>query len=542
MKRKIAAIFAADIAGYSRLVAEDEEETLRRLASYRQVTDDFIAKGGGRIFNTAGDAVLAEFPSAVEAVRCAIDIQESLRTRNMAYPPSRQMSFRIGITIGDVVERDGDLLGDGVNIAARLEGLAEVGGICISRAVHEQVANKLSVQFADMGAQEVKNIPTPVHAYMVAMRREDGTYATPQFKKPAKAQGAAQQNWMWPVAVTVVSLAAIGVGGFLYFTQIETSAPSKVAAAGSVPNPPPVAAAALPAAVPAPVPAAMAPSPSSPMAISSDKFGAAGIPFISDKVRATLVSDYAPAADFKAFSLNVGGFNAFVTGQPNEEAAKSAAVEQCQKRADTAQSPRKCELYAVGDTVVYAPGRPPMPPLPWIRHDAATEQPFAARNVPFTREASKARLEAVYAPARKNKAVALGPGGALFFSIASDSVEEAVRRALESCGGIAGVPCMIVALNDTFVVPIPVSFKITGFFKAVGNTMISADARDDIARRLVDASSGWNAVAVGAAGRPGLGLKAATEQAAVNAALAECAARDGNCQVVAIGPFAVGPN
>ena len=230
MKRKIAAIFAADIAGYSRLVAEDEEETLRRLASYRHVIDDFIAKCGGRIFNTAGDAVLAEFPSAVEAVRCAIDIQESLRTRNMAYPPSRQMALRIGITIGDVVERDGDLLGDGVNIAARLEGLAEVGGICVSRAVHEQVANKLSVQFADIGAQEVKNIPTPVHAYMVAMRREDGTYATPQVKKPAKTQ-TAQPNWMWPVAVMVVSLAAIGVGGFLYFTKLETSAAHKVAAA-----------------------------------------------------------------------------------------------------------------------------------------------------------------------------------------------------------------------------------------------------------------------------------------------------------------------
>src|ERR1700740_2516057 len=200
MKRKIAAIFAADIAGYSRLVAEDEEETLRRLASYRGVTDDFIAKAGGRIFNTAGDAVLAEFPSAVEAVRCAIDIQESLRTRNMAYPPSRQMAFRIGITIGDVVERDGDLLGDGVNIAARLEGLAEVGGICISRAVHEQVANKLSVQFADIGAQEVKNIPNPVHAYLVAMRREDGTFSTPQFKKPLQPRpAAAAPNWMWPV-------------------------------------------------------------------------------------------------------------------------------------------------------------------------------------------------------------------------------------------------------------------------------------------------------------------------------------------------------
>src|SRR6202166_4547506 len=130
MNRKIAAIFAADIAGYSKLVAEDEEETLRRLASYRAVMDDFIARAGGRIFNTAGDAVLAEFPSAVEAVRCAIDIQESLRTRNMAYPSSRQMSFRIGITIGDVVERDdGDLLGDGVNIAARLERLADARGI-----------------------------------------------------------------------------------------------------------------------------------------------------------------------------------------------------------------------------------------------------------------------------------------------------------------------------------------------------------------------------------------------------------------------------
>ena len=143
---------------------------------------------------------------------------------------------------------------------------------------------------------------------------------------------------------------------------------------------------------------------------------------------------------------------------------------------------------------------------------------------------------------RKNKALALGPGGALFFPIAVDTVEEAVRRALESCGGIAGVPCMIVALNDNFVVPIPASLKITGFFRAAGHTMIAADARDDVARRLADAPSGWNAVAAGAAGRPGLGLKAATEQAAANAALAECARRDSNCQVIAIGPFSVGPN
>jgi class 3 adenylate cyclase len=168
VKRKISAILAADIAGYSRLVAEDEEETLRRLAMYRAVFDDFIARWGGRIFNTAGDAVLAEFPSSVDGVRCAVDIQESIRARNLAYPQSRQMLYRIGITVADVVEREGDLLGDGVNIASRLGGIAVPGGICVSRTVYEQVSNKLSVNFDDLGRQQVKNIPNAIHAYRVA--------------------------------------------------------------------------------------------------------------------------------------------------------------------------------------------------------------------------------------------------------------------------------------------------------------------------------------------------------------------------------------
>ncbi|MCA1999445.1 MAG: adenylate/guanylate cyclase domain-containing protein, partial [Hyphomicrobiales bacterium] len=167
MKRKITAILAADIAEYTRLIAEDEEETLARLEAWRQVFDDFIHKAGGRIFNTAGDGVMCEFASAVEATRAAIDIQESLRTRNLAYPSSRQMHFRIGISIGDVVERDGDLLGDGVNVAARLQAMAEPGGICVSRNVQEAVQNKISVPFRDLGEREVKNLPHPVHAYRV---------------------------------------------------------------------------------------------------------------------------------------------------------------------------------------------------------------------------------------------------------------------------------------------------------------------------------------------------------------------------------------
>ncbi len=545
MKRKIAAIFAADIAGYSRLVAEDEEETLRRLASYRQVTDDFIAKAGGRIFNTAGDAVLAEFPSAVEAVRCAIDIQESLRTRNMAYPPSRQMSFRIGITIGDVVERDGDLLGDGVNIAARLEGLAEVGGICISRAVHEQVANKLSVRFADIGEQEVKNIPTPVHAYMVAMRRDDGTYSMPQLKKkPAGA--AATPNWMWPAVVMVVCLVAVGVVGLLYFAKMEAPGNSKGSSSASNNAAPTPALPALPTPAPAAKMAAPAPpsppTPASPPIVSSVKFAAETVPFVSDRARLVLANEYVPAADNKAFALNVTGSNAFASAQQNEEAAKSAAVEQCQKRADAIQSPRKCELYAVGNTVVYPHGRPPMPPLPWIRRDTLTEKPFATKDVPLVRDAAKTRIEGNYVPGRKSKSMAIGPGGHYFFNSGVEAIEDSVRRNLESCGAVAGVPCMIVAVDDVFVVQVPTTLKATGFFKAAGESSIVVNARDEVARKIADASSGWNAVAVGVSGRPGLALKSANEQNAVNDALADCVKHDSDCHVIAIGPFSVGPN
>ncbi|MBR1169474.1 adenylate/guanylate cyclase domain-containing protein [Bradyrhizobium liaoningense] len=556
MKRKIAAIFAADIAGYSRLVAEDEEETLRRLASYREVVDDFIAKAGGRIFNTAGDAVLAEFPSAVDAVRCAIDIQESLRTRNMAYPPSRQMSFRIGITIGDVVERDGDLLGDGVNIAARLEGLAEVGGICVSRAVHEQVANKLSVQFADIGAQEVKNIPTPVHAYLVAMRREDGSYAKPQLKTAA-SKVAAAPVWMWPLVVAVVSIVAIVVTGFLYNTKLKQTASAAAPAVtpNAAPSPTPAAA----AATPSPMPTQMAKAPMAPMAPSNagaamapmpapspsaspmtGKLAADSVPFINERVRNFLAGDYSASGDYKAFALNVGGFTGSALNQASEEAARNMALEQCQKRADAAQSPRRCELYAVGNTIVYTHGKPPMPPPPYVRHDAMIERPFASKDFPIVREPQKVRIENIFAPAAKSRSVALSPGGQYFMVLGASSADDAAKRSLESCGAIAGVACMVVAIDDSFVVPIPTLFRITGFFNAASNSSIVAEARGEVVRKLGDAT-GWNAVAVGTSGRAGLGLKAADEQSAVNSALADCAKRDSDCHVIAIGPFTVGP-
>jgi adenylate cyclase len=231
-----------------------------------------------------------------------------------------------------------------------------------------------------------------------------------------------------------------------------------------------------------------------------------------------------------------------VTNQQSDEAARGAALDLCQKRAENVQPPRKCEIYAVGDTVVFVHGRPPVPPLPWIKHDPTIEKPFSGKEVPLIHEIRKAALDKNYAPAHKAKAVAVGPGGQDAFYINQDTPEEAARRALENCGYIAGVPCMVVALDDVFVVPVPTTLRVVGFFRPASNSSIAPDAREDVARRLNVAPSGWNAVAVGASGRPGLALKASNEQDAVNDALGNCVKQDHDCHVVAVGPFLVGPN
>jgi adenylate cyclase len=168
VERKLAAIFAADAAGYSRLMSLDEVETLRRLSAHRETIDGLIAEYGGRIANTAGDSILAEFPSAVAAVQCAVEVQARLASANEGVPADRRLEFRIGVHVGDVMIRDGDLFGDGVNTAARLQTLAEPGGVCISSAVHEHVRRVLPHRFSDLGPQVAKNIDEPLRAYLLS--------------------------------------------------------------------------------------------------------------------------------------------------------------------------------------------------------------------------------------------------------------------------------------------------------------------------------------------------------------------------------------
>ncbi len=177
VKRRLAAIFAADVEGYSRLMGTDEVATLHALTARREILDGLIATHGGRIANTAGDSVLAEFGSAVDAVRCAMEAQVALAKANSILPETRHINFRIGVHVGDVMVRAGDLFGDGVNIAARLQTLARAGGLCISGVTYDQVRKILPLSFTDLGTQIVKNIEEPIRAYEVKAQGEAASSA-----------------------------------------------------------------------------------------------------------------------------------------------------------------------------------------------------------------------------------------------------------------------------------------------------------------------------------------------------------------------------
>jgi len=212
-------------------MSENEEQTLRTFRGHKKVFEALVATHRGRVFNTAGDAILAEFSSAVEAVRCATDIQSALRTRNDKLEPNRQVRFRIGINVGDVLIQGEDLLGDGVNVAARLQTAAEPGGICISGTVHDQIRNKLSLTFHSLGEKTYKNIAQPVRTFSIA-EAEDGA-PIPAVKPPAAA-GKNFAKMGIAAAVVVVLLAG---GGYWAYTRNSTKTAEAPKSATATPQP-----------------------------------------------------------------------------------------------------------------------------------------------------------------------------------------------------------------------------------------------------------------------------------------------------------------
>src|SRR5712664_1766676 len=190
VERKLTAILCADVYGYSRLMGGDEEATLVTLTAHRKIIDSLIEQHHGRFVNSAGDSVLAEFASVVEAVNCAVDIQTALKAENARLPPERRMEFRIGVNLGDVMVEGDQIYGDGVNVAARLESLAEPGGICISGSVHEQLGNKLALSYEDLGEQAVKNIAKPVRVLRLMLEGGAATRTTTK-----AAERSVRKHW-----------------------------------------------------------------------------------------------------------------------------------------------------------------------------------------------------------------------------------------------------------------------------------------------------------------------------------------------------------
>ncbi|HVN34044.1 MAG TPA: adenylate/guanylate cyclase domain-containing protein [Casimicrobiaceae bacterium] len=237
IKRRLTAILAADAVGYSRQMSENEERTLQTLAAQRAIIDRIIAAHGGRIVGTAGDSVLAEFQSSVEAVRCAVEVQEGLETRNASLPEPERLLFRIGVNLGDVMVDGADILGDGVNVAARLEGIADPGGICISSSVYDQIAGKLNLGFVDIGEKSLKNISRPIRVYR--FDRGGELAATPR-----RAPSHARPLWIGAGAAAVVAIAAVAIwrSGMLERAASPPSPPSTAATAPAATAPTPPAA------------------------------------------------------------------------------------------------------------------------------------------------------------------------------------------------------------------------------------------------------------------------------------------------------------
>ena len=238
-KRKLTAILSADVKGYSRLMGADEEATLRTLQEYKEVMASSIQHHRGRIVGTAGDSVLAEFASVVDAVQCAVEIQQVLRAKNALLPEDRRMEFRIGINLGDVIEEGDTIYGDGVNIAARLEGLAEAGGICISESAYQQIENKLPLRYDYLGEHEVKNIAKPVRVYCARIESDAGPSKLGKEKKPV---GKRLSKAVLAVLVLVVIAGAVILYQFvLRPSPSKTEVASKEKMAFPLPDKPSIA-------------------------------------------------------------------------------------------------------------------------------------------------------------------------------------------------------------------------------------------------------------------------------------------------------------
>jgi adenylate cyclase len=487
MRRKLAVILASDVAGYSRLVATDEEDAVRRFRAAAAAFVERVQKYRGRVFNTAGDAILAVFESAVDATRCAIDIQGANNARNAAVEASRKLLFRIGIAIGDVLVSDnGDLLGDGVNIAARLEGIAEPGGICISDDVRTHVSNKINSGFLDIGEQKLKNIPRAIRAYRL------GAPATNQLPASSRAGARSARRRLAGSAAAVAALLLVaGSAIAVWYLPGSSQAPPSLASV-------------------------------------ERSFDPSVVPLVTDRVRSSL-GDYTRQPDFKAIAIARIGFGVS-SGFPDSVSAERDALDRCRK-----SDPRggDCRIYAVGDKVVW----PPTPlPLAADLHSVPSDIAFQAADGSIVKGLSTAGIDSFLSKSNHKALAITEAGGPSTMDNRSDAAE-AIRLAVERCSDFAKSPCLLVSVDGFLTVRIPHSFGTVRPYTLAGETEMSDADKERVGK--IYAGKDWRALAKGGSGRWYAVSAADSEMAAADQALATCRSAETQCQLRAIGNFRI---
>jgi adenylate cyclase len=543
--RRLTTIMDIDVVGFSTMSSRDEEHALTLLNTRMATAQALVKQHRGRVFKLTGDGLLAEFVSPVEAVRAALEIQEAMRAANGPAGPDDQLVLRIGVNLGDVVESGEDLMGDAVNVAARLESIATPGGVCVSAAVYEQIAGKLTLGAEDMGEQHVKNIPRPIHAYRLTA---GGSTAA-----AAATVGPNASSRLAIVVGAVAAVAAVALGGAwllqerqepaIQAARVEptapaTSEPPRAAAANPVPAP---SGAASPAAVPDSPSAAAVPAPTPPAeTLPRRPFVVADVPFVAEWRRHRL-DEYTHAEGAKALAINVRGWFALATRRLDPNVARRVALEECNALVDREVPVRRpydrCMIYAEGDDVVWPFRPPPMPPAPYVPAARLSPPvPFDAATVPLIKEPARRNLAEHYMGLPRHRALVLGPNHLDWWS-PSDSAADAVRRNLQICGHLAGRPCAVYSVDDLVVVRVPQLHRVTDIFTPQEIDRLDAPGRAAVERYLI--ADDWRAIAVARNGWLGIVSGRAGEAAAADDALAECRKGGDGCRLLAIGPFLV---
>lgn len=481
LRRKLTVILASDVAGYSRLVGADEEDTVRRFRVAAAEFASLVQQHQGRVFNTAGDAILAEFASAVDAMRCAIAIQDVNNARNAAIESERRVLFRIGLAVGDVVVGDtGDLLGDAVNIAARLEGIADPGGICASEDVLTHVQNRISLSATDIGQQTLKNIQRPIHAFKIAPNTvADDSKVRARVRLPK---------------LRVLSAAVLGaalVVAALLIWKLPPFAPHAGPVAGGSP------------------------------------FEAAKVPLVTDRVRSAL-ADFAREPSFKAIAISRIGWGV-ASGARDTVSAEREALDRCRKRDQKGD----CRIYALGNRVVW----PALHlPLPADLHSEPLQEPLVPQQLAAVKGMPNAAGLQAYLAGGNHKALAISDSG--FSSMKDrDTKAEAIRLAVERCSDFARAPCLLVSVDGLLSVRVPAAHGVVRPFTLAGETEMSASDRERIG--AIYGGKDWRALARGASARWYAVNQMDSEAAAVDGALKACRAVEPDCKLWAIGNFRV---